>query len=91
MGPSKPRVTSDANRLVIGAKGTLTGDWEYATGASYAVNKVKDRYVNGYFKFNELLAAVRAGVQLVTDPSHWEKTTHGLADPSAYELVDEPA
>ena len=27
------------------------------------------------------IAAVRAAVQLVTDPSHWEKTTHGLADP----------
>jgi len=26
------------------------------------------------------IAAVRAAVQLVTDPSHWEKTTHGLAD-----------
>ena len=25
------------------------------------------------------IAGVRAAVQLVTDPSHWEKTTHGLA------------
>ncbi len=24
------------------------------------------------------IAAVRAAIQLVTDPSHWEKTTHGL-------------
>lgn len=29
------------------------------------------------------IAALRAVVQLVTDPFHWEKTTHGLADPRA--------
>ena len=29
------------------------------------------------------MAAVRAGVQLLVAPSHWEKTTHGLADPTA--------
>ena len=29
------------------------------------------------------IAALRAFLQLVTDPSHWEKTTHGLADPAA--------
>ncbi|MFM7068146.1 MAG: glycosyltransferase family 2 protein, partial [Actinomycetes bacterium] len=29
------------------------------------------------------IAALRAAVQLVTAPSHWEKTTHGLADPTA--------
>jgi len=29
------------------------------------------------------LAAMRAAVQLITDPSHWEKTQHGLFDPEA--------
>ena len=29
------------------------------------------------------MAALRAVVELVTAPSHWEKTTHGLADPTA--------
>jgi cellulose synthase/poly-beta-1,6-N-acetylglucosamine synthase-like glycosyltransferase len=29
------------------------------------------------------VAALRAAVQLVTDPSHWEKTEHGLFDPEA--------
>lgn len=29
------------------------------------------------------IAALRAFLQLLTDPSHWEKTTHGLADPTA--------
>ena len=34
------------------------------------------------------IAAVRAMIQLVTDPSHWEKTTHGLADPTAHHADD---
>lgn len=29
------------------------------------------------------IAALRAFIQLVTNPSHWEKTAHGLADPTA--------
>jgi cellulose synthase/poly-beta-1,6-N-acetylglucosamine synthase-like glycosyltransferase len=29
------------------------------------------------------VAALRAAIQLVTDPSHWEKTEHGLLDPEA--------
>ena len=29
------------------------------------------------------IAGVRAAIQLVTDPSHWEKTTHGLALPNS--------
>ncbi len=61
LGNRTNEVQSDANRVVVGARGTLFDDWDYTAGASYAVNKVKDRYVNGYFKFNELLAAVKAG------------------------------
>jgi hypothetical protein len=29
------------------------------------------------------IAALRAAIELVTAPSHWDKTTHGLADPAA--------
>ena len=61
LGNRTNEVTSDANRLVVGAKGTLFGDWDYSAGASHAVNKVKDRYVDGYFKFAELLQAVKDG------------------------------
>jgi iron complex outermembrane receptor protein len=61
LGNRTNQVTSDANRIVVGAKGTLSGDWDYAAAASYAQNKVADRYVNGYFRFNELLDAVKAG------------------------------
>jgi len=61
LGNRTNEVTSDANRVVVGAKGTLFGDWDYTAGASYAQNKVKDRYTNGYFRFNELLQAVKDG------------------------------
>ncbi len=29
------------------------------------------------------IAALRAAIELVTAPTHWDKTTHGLADPAA--------
>ncbi|WP_269531416.1 TonB-dependent receptor [Chitinimonas sp. BJYL2] len=61
LGNRSNEVTSDANRLVIGTSGQISPLWDYTLGASHALNKVSDRYVNGYFKFNELLAAVRAG------------------------------
>ncbi len=61
LGNRTSEVTSDANRFVVGTTGTVFGDWDYTVGASYAENKVKDRYVNGYFKFNELLQAVKDG------------------------------
>jgi iron complex outermembrane receptor protein len=61
LGNRTNEVTSDANRVVVGTTGTVFGDWDYTVGASYALNKVSDRYVNGYFKFKELLDAVKAG------------------------------
>jgi len=61
LGNRTNEVTSDARRVVVGAKGTLFGDWDYTAGASYAQNQVKDRYTDGYFKFNELLQAVKDG------------------------------
>ncbi|MDT9000963.1 TonB-dependent receptor [Paucibacter sp. APW11] len=61
LGNRSNEVRSDANRVVLGMKGSLWGDWDYSTALSHAQNKVADRYVDGYFKFNELLDAVRAG------------------------------
>ncbi|WP_349744926.1 TonB-dependent receptor [Roseateles cavernae] len=60
LGNRSSEVSSEANRVVVGTTGTF-GSWDYTVGASHALNKVEDRYVNGYFKFNELLAAVRGG------------------------------
>jgi iron complex outermembrane receptor protein len=60
-GNRSNEVTSDANRLVAGIKGDLGGSWDYSTAVSHAINKVTDRYVNGYFLFNEFATALRAG------------------------------
>jgi iron complex outermembrane recepter protein len=60
LGNRTNEVTSEANRVVLGTNGSF-GEWDYTLAGSHAVNKVSDRYVNGYFKFNETAAAVRAG------------------------------
>jgi iron complex outermembrane receptor protein len=54
-------VTSDASRLVAGLEGSLASGWDYTAALSHAVNTVSDRYVNGYFLFNEYASAVRGG------------------------------
>jgi iron complex outermembrane recepter protein len=59
-GNRSNEVTSDGDRIVVGANGSL-GAWDYSTAVSRASNSVKDRYVNGYFKFSEFDAAVRGG------------------------------
>jgi iron complex outermembrane receptor protein len=53
-------VTSEGQRLVMGLEGRL-GGWDYTVAASHAANKVADRYVNGYFLFNEFATALRNG------------------------------
>lgn len=59
-GNRSNEVTSKGNRVVLGAEGTL-GAWDYTVAASRAENKVADRYVNGYFLFNEFASALRNG------------------------------
>ncbi|WP_284615052.1 TonB-dependent receptor [Aquabacterium humicola] len=54
-------VTSEAQRLVVGAVGTVAG-WDYDTALSRAENRAVDKYVDGYVLFNEFNAAVRSGV-----------------------------
>jgi len=61
MGNRTNEVSSDANRFVVGLNGMLGGDWEYSTALSRAENKVADRYVNGYFLFDEFATAFRNG------------------------------
>ncbi|GAB2874995.1 TonB-dependent receptor [Pseudoduganella ginsengisoli] len=53
-------VTSDAQRIVLGASGSLAG-WDYDVGLSRAQNKAIDAYVDGYVLFDKFDAAVRAG------------------------------
>lgn len=59
-GNRSNEVKSDADRVVVGLQGAL-GSWDYSGALSHAVNKVADRYVNGYYQFSELAAGVRAG------------------------------
>jgi len=61
MGNRSNEVTSESNRVVVGLTGSMGGDWEYTAALSRAENTVEDRYVNGYFKFNEFATAFRAG------------------------------
>ncbi|MCE2909303.1 MAG: TonB-dependent receptor [Burkholderiaceae bacterium] len=68
-GNRSNEVTSEANRLVVGAQGLL-GGWDYNTALSHAVNKVADRYVNGYYLFSDLAAGVRAGTINPFGPSN---------------------
>ncbi|NJN36498.1 MAG: hypothetical protein HC794_04860 [Nitrospiraceae bacterium] len=55
-GNRSNEVTSDANRIVTGVSGTLAGAWDYTAALSHSVNKVADRYVDGYFLFDEFAA-----------------------------------
>jgi iron complex outermembrane receptor protein len=53
-------VVSDARRLVLGGTGKV-GAWDYDAAYSRAENRATDEYTNGYVRFNEFVAGVRAG------------------------------
>ncbi|MDQ1833973.1 TonB-dependent receptor [Massilia scottii] len=53
-------VTSSAQRIVVGASGTV-GAWDYDAGLSRAENRAVDKYVDGYVLFDRFEAGVRAG------------------------------
>ncbi len=53
-------VTSDAERLVVGVAGTVN-EWDYSTAVNRAVNKTNDRYVDGYFLYDKVVAGVKSG------------------------------
>jgi iron complex outermembrane receptor protein len=59
-GNRSNEVTSDANRIVIGATGFFAG-WDYDAALSRAENKATDRYVNGYVLYDAFEAAVADG------------------------------
>lgn len=61
LGNRSNEVTSDAERYVAGVTGTFANDWDYSLAASYAKNRSQDKYVNGYFLFDQLDAAVKSG------------------------------
>jgi iron complex outermembrane receptor protein len=61
-------VTSDAQRLVLGANG-IVADWDYDLGIARAENRAVDKYVDGYVLFDKFDAAVRSGAVNPFGPS----------------------
>ena len=59
-GNRSNEVTSDAQRLVLGATGAFAG-WDYDAGLSRAGNKAVDKYVDGYVLYDKFEAGVRSG------------------------------
>ena len=53
-------VVSTAQRVVLGASGTL-GGWDYDAGMGRAENRAVDKYVDGYVLYDRFDAGVRAG------------------------------
>ena len=60
-GNRSNEVTSDAQRLVLGATGSALG-WDYDVGLARAQNKAVDKYVDGYVLYDKFEAGVRAGL-----------------------------
>ena len=54
-------VTSTGQRLLLGATGTLSG-WDYDVALGRAENKAIDKYVDGYFLYDQFEAGVRSGL-----------------------------
>ncbi|MYN03643.1 TonB-dependent receptor [Pseudoduganella sp. DS3] len=53
-------VESTAQRLLLGAKGTLAG-WDYNTGLNHSVNTVDDQYIDGYVRTSAFDSAFATG------------------------------
>jgi iron complex outermembrane recepter protein len=54
-------VTSEGQRIVLGATGALAG-WEYDVALTRSENRAVDKYVDGYVLFDKFDAGVRAGL-----------------------------
>jgi iron complex outermembrane receptor protein len=56
-GNRTDEVTSDAQRVVLGATGALAG-WDYDTAISRAQNRATDKFVHGYVLYDQFVAGV---------------------------------
>ena len=68
MGNRSNEVTSEAQRLVVGASGVIAG-WDYDTALNHSVNQATDAYVDGYVRFSGLQTGVRNGTINAFGPS----------------------
>jgi iron complex outermembrane receptor protein len=59
-GPRTNEIKATAQRLLVGAKGTL-GSWDYDTAINHSVNTVDDQYIDGYVRTSLFDAAFLSG------------------------------
>ncbi|WP_374673982.1 TonB-dependent receptor [Ideonella sp.] len=59
-GRRKSELTSTGERYVLGVQGLVAG-WDYDAAYNHSVNTVKDKVVDGYLLYNELLGAIEDG------------------------------
>jgi iron complex outermembrane receptor protein len=59
-GMRTSQLTSESQRFVVGATGTLAG-WDYDVGLNHSVNVVKDRDTHGYVLYDKLIEGIAAG------------------------------
>ena len=84
MGNRSNEVTSEAQRLLVGASGVAAG-WDYDAALNHSVNKATDAYVDGYVRFSGLQAGVRNGTINAFGPS----TAAGQAYINSIKINDE--
>jgi len=83
-GMRTSELTSESQRYVVGANGTI-GKWDYDLGLNHSVNVVKDRDTHGYLLYDELKAGIADGLINPFGPSSAE----GLALINRIQVNDE--
>ena len=61
LGPRTNVVTTDAQRLVVGAQG-MSGPWSYGAGYSRSENRAEDKYASGYVLASRIIPALATGL-----------------------------
>jgi iron complex outermembrane receptor protein len=61
LGPRQNLVTTDAQRLVVGAQGSI-GAWSYGAGYNHSDNRVKDEFTGGYVLASRFIPAMATGL-----------------------------
>ncbi|PLY48472.1 TonB-dependent receptor [Janthinobacterium sp. ROICE36] len=59
-GMRTSELTSESQRIVVGATGTAAG-WDYDIGVNHSVNTVRDRDTHGYLLYKELKKGIADG------------------------------
>ena len=60
-GMRTSELTSESQRIVVGATGTAAG-WDYDIGINHSVNTVRDRDTHGYLLYKELKKGIADGL-----------------------------